>query len=97
VYLFSLASSAIITIALFFALTLVFLPNQQKNVSPPNPVVNSFTGVYTLQNLEQQVQGISQKVSESVVSIVISRDVEVFRSDPFGFFRESAGTVRRKV
>lgn len=36
-------------------------------------------------------------MSKSVVSIVISKDIQVYRTDPFGFFYEPSGTVRRKV
>jgi serine protease Do len=41
--------------------------------------------------------GITEKSTKSVVSIIVSREVQTYRSDPFGFFYEPAGTVKRKV
>lgn len=36
-------------------------------------------------------------LSPSVVSIIVSKDVQVYRTDPFGFFYEPSGTVRKQV
>ncbi len=35
--------------------------------------------------------------AQSIVSIVISKDLVVYRSDPWGFFQQPSGTVRRQV
>ncbi len=32
-----------------------------------------------------------------MVSIIVSKDVQTYKTDPFGFFYEPSGTVRRKV
>lgn len=50
-----------------------------------------------LANLESGVKSIASQVSPSVVSIVITREVQTYRTDPYGFFYEPAGTVRKKV
>lgn len=38
-----------------------------------------------------------QDIAPSVVSIVIKKDLVIYRSDPWGFFQQPAGTVRRQV
>jgi S1-C subfamily serine protease len=68
----------------------------QKPVSTPSvpvaaPLDPSLTG------LESGVKSIASQVSPSVVSIVITREVQTYRTDPYGFFYEPAGTVRKKV
>lgn len=40
---------------------------------------------------------IASKASPSVVSIVITKEVQTYRTDPFGFFYEPAGTVKKQV
>ena len=43
------------------------------------------------------VKTVAKKLSPSVVSIIISKDVQTYKTDPFGFFYEPSGTVRQKV
>lgn len=50
-----------------------------------------------LKNLSNSVKGVAKQLSPSVVSIIISKDVQVYRTDPFGFFYEPSGTLKRKV
>jgi len=51
----------------------------------------------SIKSTEQAVKYIASKVGASVVSINISQDVQTYRSDPFGFFFEPSGTVRKKI
>jgi serine protease Do len=51
----------------------------------------------SLQNVEAGVKNVARSVSPSVASIVISKDVPVYRTDPFGFFYQPSGTVRQEV
>jgi serine protease Do len=62
---------------------------------PSTPTVN--TPIATIINLQNSVQDIVESKKSAVVNIVISRDIAMFRSDPFGFFMERSGTVRRTV
>jgi hypothetical protein len=39
-----------------------------------------------MQDLESTIIGLVQNVSPSVVSIVIKKDLPLFRDNPFGFF-----------
>ncbi|MDD2487369.1 MAG: trypsin-like peptidase domain-containing protein [Candidatus Gracilibacteria bacterium] len=50
-----------------------------------------------LKTLQSNVKTIASVVSPSVVNIIISKDVQIYRSDPFGFFQEPSGTVKRNV
>lgn len=61
------------------------------------PVASQGTVHSTLTDLESGVKSLASSVSPSVVSIVINREVQTYRTDPYGFFYEPAGTVRKKV
>jgi len=50
-----------------------------------------------LKNIGTSVKSVAKKLSPSVVSIIVSKDIQTYKTDPFGFFYEPAGTVRRKV
>jgi serine protease Do len=50
-----------------------------------------------LLDLQSSVQGIAHDVSPSVVSIVMSRDVRVYRGDRYGMARRYQGTVEQKL
>lgn len=51
----------------------------------------------SLKSLEGNVKSVAKTLSPSVVSIIISKDVQTYKTDPFGFFYEFSGTVKRKV
>ena len=50
-----------------------------------------------LKSLSESVKTVAKKLSPSVVSIIVSKDVQTYKTDPFGFFYEPSGTVRKKV
>lgn len=50
-----------------------------------------------LVSLENSINQVVKTVAPSIVSIVIKKDLVVYRSDPWGFFQQPAGTVSRKV
>lgn len=50
-----------------------------------------------LKSLSESVKSVAKKLSPSVVSIIVTKDVQTYKTDPFGFFYEPSGTVRRKV
>nr|MDD3720561.1 trypsin-like peptidase domain-containing protein [Candidatus Gracilibacteria bacterium] len=52
------------------------------------------TSVISLQN---DITKIVKDISSSVVSIIIKKDLTVYRQDPFGFFQTPIGTVKSKV
>ncbi|MCP4523148.1 MAG: trypsin-like serine protease [Candidatus Gracilibacteria bacterium] len=51
----------------------------------------------TITQLENEITGIVETVSPGVVNIVISKDLTIYRNDPYGFFRQPVGNVKRKV
>lgn len=51
----------------------------------------------SLKNLSESVKSVAKKLSPSVVSIIVSKDVQTYKTDPYGFFYEPSGTVRKKV
>ena len=53
--------------------------------------------LYSLHDVEKSVTWITQKLWPSVVSIIISRDIIMYRSNPWGFFDDTGTTVRRQV
>ncbi|MDP2104122.1 MAG: trypsin-like peptidase domain-containing protein [Candidatus Gracilibacteria bacterium] len=65
-------------------------PAQTVDTSSPVTIQN-------VKSLSQSVKGVVKTLSPSVVSIIISKDVQVYRTDPFGFFYEPSGTVRKQV
>lgn len=50
-----------------------------------------------IKNLESSVKYLANKISPSVVSIVISKDVMTYRSNPYWFFYEPSWVVKKKV
>jgi len=61
---------------------------QQKTNVPASEMMKS---------LESEITSTVENVSESIVSIVIKKDLVVYRSDPYGFFQQPAGTISRQV
>ncbi|MDD3302590.1 MAG: trypsin-like peptidase domain-containing protein [Candidatus Gracilibacteria bacterium] len=53
-----------------------------------------FTSVLSLQT---DITKIVKDISPSIVSIIIKKDLTVYRQDPFGFFQTPVGTVKSKV
>lgn len=51
----------------------------------------------SLKNLQSSVKYIAGKISPSVVSIIITKDVQTYRTDPFWFFQEPSWVVKQKV
>jgi len=50
-----------------------------------------------LKNLQTSVKYIAGKISPSVVSIIITKDVQTYKTDPFWFFQEPSWVVKQKV
>jgi hypothetical protein len=42
----------------------------------------------SIRSLENTITKLAKEVNPSVVSIVIKKDLPVFRNNPFGFFRD---------
>ncbi len=59
----------------------------QTNPLPPQDLLS----------LQESITSTVASTSKSIVSIVISKDLIVYRSDPWWFFQQPAGTVTRQV
>ncbi len=51
----------------------------------------------SMQTLEDTIVTKVQDIAPSVVSIIIKKDLVIYRSDPWGFFQEPVGSVKRQV
>jgi len=63
---------------------------QQENTSSIEKEVD-------LLSLENTINTTVQEIAPSVVSIIIKKDMVIYRSDPWGFFQQPARTINRKV
>ena len=64
------------------------------NISTTPPVLQVSK---ELTDLQGAIQSVAAVASQSVVSIVVTKDVLTYKSDPFGFFYEPSGTIKKKV
>ncbi len=48
-------------------------------------------------SLQEDIHNIVADVSPSVVSIIVKKDLVIYRSDPWGFFQRPSGTIRQKI
>lgn len=51
----------------------------------------------TITDLQTEITNIAKDISPSVVSIVIQRDLTIYRQDPWGFFDTPVGTLKQTV
>lgn len=63
--------------------------------APKKQEVPSHTDM--LKSLEETLIHTAENVAPSVVSIIIKKDLVIYRSDPYGFFKQPAGTISRQV
>ncbi len=73
---------------------LILLPDR---LSHSQETLNKQVTNIDIKDLESNVTKGVEKVSPSVVSIVIKKDLGIYRSDPLGFFRQQVGTVSRQI
>lgn len=93
---FSIAASAAVSFAFVKYFPSVRTP---VSIASPAPIPSGPqpSGTASIADIESEVRSVASKVGASVVSIVVTKDMKVYRTDPFGFFYEPSGTVRRKV
>jgi serine protease Do len=93
---FSIMASAVSAVLVYRSLSSseVSIPERWQPTSV-RPVSVSASGAFG--GIETAVKEVARFVSPSVVSIVITKDVPTYRTDPFGFFYEPSGTVRKKI
>lgn len=91
---FSIAASAVVSFAF-----LKYFPDTRTPVRTPSQAYQTIRTekAISASDIETDVKDVASRVGPSVVSIVVTKDMQTYRTDPFGFFYEPAGTVRRKV
>lgn len=53
--------------------------------------------ITNISSLQSDITKLVKKVSPSVVSIIIKKDLTIYRQDPFWFFQTAIWTVKRKI
>lgn len=51
----------------------------------------------TITDLQSEITNLVQEVGPSVVNIIIKKDIDLYRRDPWGFFQERVGSVERQI
>ncbi len=60
-----------------------------------NSVTNEWSSY--LESVEDKVTTLVKEISPSVVSLIIKKDMAIYRSDPWGFFRQKVWSVNKQV
>jgi len=69
----------------------------QNTQAPRGQIQEAPINTNALKDLSTSVKSVVKELSPSVVSIIVSKEVQTYKTDPFGFFYEPSGTVRKKV
>lgn len=68
-----------------------------QSITPKNTNIVKTEKSVHITDLQNTITGLVKDISPSVVSIIIKKDLTLYRSDVFWFFQEPVGTVRQKV
>jgi hypothetical protein len=71
--------------------------NTSESFENTTPIIKNTVKQIDLVSLENTINKTVKNIAPSVVSIVIKKDLVVYRSDPYGFFQQPAGTISRQV
>jgi len=64
---------------------------------PENKVEVKQDSLSQMKSLENTITSIATSTASSIVSIIIKKDLVIYRSDPWGFFQQPTGTIKRQV
>ncbi len=89
ILLFTLIASAFSSVSTYWVLsefsgTSARLPGIASDIPVSRENVRATPVVSRLSDIEESVKAVAESTADSVVSIVASRDIRVFRRDPFG-------------
>lgn len=78
-----------------------YIFSQLENSSPSElqknwEIIKNWKNI-SITDLQNEVTDIVESVSPSVVNIVISKDMPIYKNDPYSFFRQPVGSVNTKV
>lgn len=86
-FLLSLSTALLITLLLNLGMFLYY-NKTQTGMQSPTFNFTADSGTQKVLELQSAVQTVAKTVSPSVVSVIISEEVQTYRTDPFGFFSE---------
>lgn len=103
--IFSLILFSLIWWAIWAYWLINYFPVLDNTITPETNIHNKVDSLVSWEQvqqlnmleLENTINQTVKKIAPSVVSIVIKKDLVVYRSDPYGFFQQPTGTVSRQV
>lgn len=73
------------------------LLNSNNNINSNQNEIIKNQKIINITDIESEITKLVKNASPSVVSIVIKKDIDMFRSDPWWFFEERVWSVEKKV
>jgi len=73
------------------------LLNSNNNINSNQNEIIKNQKIINITDIESEITKLVKNTSPSVVSIVIKKDIDMFRSDPWWFFEERVWSVEKKV
>ncbi len=74
------------------------LQKEIQNIkSDKNNQIGNKSNSNQISNLENNIIDIAKNASTWVVSIIIKKDLAIYKSDPWGFFKQKIWTIKQKV
>ena len=70
------------------------LQSELNSIKSEKSETNTSVNIWSLEN---NIIDITKKASKSVVSIIVKKDLVVYKSDPWGFFKQPVWSVEKKV
>lgn len=92
IILFSIFSWIFASIGTFY-----FLMQVNNNNKIPQETEKKVVQTTEIKELENTLTNIVWELSPSIVSIIIEKDLAVYKSDPYGFFQQKVGSITQKV
>lgn len=92
----SIFSSAVTLKVLFPKLLSQYENSDNSSVQPVISPIPEGSSDW-LKQMESGVKAIAKNLRSSVVNVIINKDIQLYRTDPFWFFYEPSGTVRKQV
>lgn len=80
----------------FLNWNLLFNNLNQQNITKNEKIIKNWTFT-NITSLESNITNLVEKVWPSVVNVVISKDLALYKRDPFGFFQEQVWTVKKQI
>jgi len=72
------------------------LNNLITNTITTNEIIKNWKTI-TITDLQSEITKLVKNVWPSVVNIIIKKDIDLYRKDPWGFFQEKVGSVEKQV